>query len=117
MSLLLFCLDKDVISRGPSQLVANNRLNFIKACRNVSIPSHTLYTENIMLFTKGCYSSLDAIARLFERYDVCSGQVCNPSKSIMYAGSMSVVRHGSFASKIGFKTGFLLFIYLGGYHL
>ncbi|KAI5447197.1 hypothetical protein KIW84_014883 [Lathyrus oleraceus] len=44
---------EDVLSRGLSQLVANNRLKLSKACMNVSIPSHTLYIDDILLFTKG----------------------------------------------------------------
>lgn len=112
MSPLLFCLTEDVLSRGLSHLVAYNRLKLIKACRNVLIPSHTLYVDDIMLFTKGCTSSLDAIAELFVKYIECLGQVCNPFKSILYVGSMSTVRHGLLATRIGFKMGFLPFLYL-----
>lgn len=94
-------------------MVANNKLKLIKACRNVLIPSHTLYVDDIMLFIKGCTSSLDAIVELIVKYIECSGQVCNPSKSILYVGSMSTVRHGLLATRIGFKMGLLPFLYLG----
>lgn len=56
----------------------------IKASRNSMVPSFTLYIEDIMLFTKGNISSLDAIAKPFQQYADFSGQVCNPSKSILY---------------------------------
>ncbi|CAI8585505.1 unnamed protein product [Vicia faba] len=58
-----------------------------------------------MFFTRGCTSSLDAIADLFTKYVDCSGQVCNPAKSTMFAGSIAVVRRGFLASRIGFKMG------------
>ncbi|CAI8585506.1 unnamed protein product [Vicia faba] len=66
-----------------------------------------------MLFTRGCTSSLDAIADLFTKYVDCSGQVCNPTKSTTFARSMAVVRHGFLASRIGFKMEHLPFSYLG----
>lgn len=76
---------------------------------NVSIPSHTLYIDDIMLFTKVCSFSLDAIAELFIKYDDYLGQICNPSKSILYAGSMSVARHGFWLARYDSRWGFFLF--------
>lgn len=94
-------------------MVSNNRLKCIKSGRNMMFPSHTLYANDVMLFAKGCSSSLEAIADLFQRYTVCSGQVCNPTKSILFTGWMTSVRHGFLANTIDFKTGYLTFIYLG----
>lgn len=113
LSPLLFCLAEDVISRGLYQLLSNNRLTCIKSSRNVHISSHTVYADDIMLFTKVCSSSLDAIAELFDKYAVCSCQICNPTKSILLSGSMSAVKHGFLANKIGFQMGFLPFLYFG----
>lgn len=47
---LLFCLVEDVLSRDLATLDASNDLKCIKVSRNVSIPSHTLYADDIMLF-------------------------------------------------------------------
>lgn len=113
LSPLLFCLAKDVLIRGLSHMVTSNKLDLIKASRTVLIPSHTLCVSDIMLFTRGCTSSLDSIAELFVKYVECSCQVCNPSKLTMYGGSMSVVRHGLLSSRIGFKMGHLSFSYPG----
>lgn len=66
-----------------------------------------------MSFTKVCSSSLDGIIEFFDRYVDCSGQVCNPTKSIIFAGSMSAVRHDLLANKIGFQMGILPLVYLG----
>ncbi|CAK8544840.1 unnamed protein product [Lathyrus sativus] len=68
-----------------------------------------------MLLTQSNPSTLEAIIELFDRYSLCFGQVCNPAKSIMFASSMVVVRYGFLASKIGFKMGFLRFLYLGAH--
>lgn len=86
-------------------MVSNNRLKCIKSGRNMMFPSHTLYANDVMLFAKGCSSSLEAIVDLFQRYTVCSGQVCNPAKSILFTGSMTFVRHGFLANTIDFKMG------------
>ena len=44
---------------------------------------------------------------------MCFGQVYKPAKSILFAGSTTVLRHGYLAKKIGFKMEFLPFLYLG----
>ncbi|CAI8601996.1 unnamed protein product [Vicia faba] len=77
------------------------------------VPSHTSYADDIMLSTKGNRSSLDANANLFQQYADFSGQVCNTSKSILYAGSRSVARHGMLANRISSTMGQIPFIYLG----
>lgn len=113
MSPLLFCIVEDVLSRGLTQLVSNNRIKLIKSTRDTFVPSHTLYADDIMLFTKGSFSIIGTIKGIFSRYDNCSGQTCNPFKSILYVGSMSLARRDLLASIIGFSMGQMPFTYLG----
>lgn len=110
---LLFCLAKEVLNKGLLQLVSNGKINLMQACRGVLVPSHVLYAADIMLFTKGSVSSFDAIFVPLKNYANCSGQMCNPAKSIMFAGSMSPSRHVMLANKIGFLVGQLPSTYLG----
>ncbi|XP_050896757.1 uncharacterized protein LOC127103549 [Lathyrus oleraceus] len=112
LSSLLFCIVEDVLSKGLSQMVSNDKIKLMKAYI-VLVPSHALYADDIMLFTKGSVSSLDVISALFKRYVECSGHVCNPAKSIMFAGHMSHSRHSMLANKIGFIVGQLAFTYFG----
>lgn len=61
----------------------------MKASRNVTVPSHTLYADDIILFSRGSISMLDSIANLLSLYADGSGKVCNLDKSVIYAGSIS----------------------------
>jgi len=53
LSPLLFCLAEDVLSRGIRKLVNGGKVNLIKATRNVTIPSHSFYADDIMVYCKG----------------------------------------------------------------
>ncbi|XP_058746815.1 uncharacterized protein LOC131619766 [Vicia villosa] len=113
LSPLLFCLAEEVLSRGIALLVNNNHVNLIKASRNCSVPSHTLYADDIMIFCRGDQKSINAIAALLTEYAAISGQVCNKDKSLIYAGGMSADRHRCLADILGFQMANPPFIYLG----
>lgn len=84
LSPILFCIAEDVLSRNISKLVEQGKLNLIKGTRNVPIPSHSLYADDIMIFCKGKLSSITALMDLFNSYALASGQVINPSKSTVF---------------------------------
>ncbi|XP_058742694.1 uncharacterized protein LOC131615239 [Vicia villosa] len=113
LSPLLFCLAEEVLSRGISNLVENNLINLIKATKTAFVPSHTLYADDIMIFCRGDIKSITAIAKLLNDYASCSGQICNTSKSLIYAGGMTQTRFKFLADLIGFKMAFPPFLYLG----
>lgn len=113
LSPLLFCLAEDVLSRCISNLVREGKIKQIKGTRHSMVPSHILYDDDIMLFCKGDSTSIQALTQLFNDYAAISGQKVNPSKSILYAGSMTAQRHLSIATSLGFTVGFLPFMYLG----
>lgn len=113
LSSFLFCSAKDGLSRGIANLVAANQINLIKAAQNCFVPLHTLYHDDIMIFCRGDTKSLHVIDNLLKGYASCSGQFCNNSKSFIYAGGMSIIRHKRMADLLGFKTASPPFIYLG----
>lgn len=49
---LLFCIVEDVISRGLSKLVSNNKIKLTKSYRSMMIPSHALYDDDTIIFIK-----------------------------------------------------------------
>jgi hypothetical protein len=53
LSPLLFCLAEDVLSRSISRLVSQGKLNLIKGTRQVYVPSHSFYADDLMIFCKG----------------------------------------------------------------
>lgn len=101
-----------MLSRGLSQLVSKNNFKIIKAGRDVMVPSHAWYVHDIMLFTRGCINSLDAISGLFTKYAGCFGQVCHPSKSILFDSFMPAARHSLLANRTVFLMGQMPFSYL-----
>ncbi|XP_058757247.1 uncharacterized protein LOC131630489 [Vicia villosa] len=113
LSPLLFCLAEDVLSRGLTELVSNNKLNLIQANRNCCVPSHTFFADDIMIFYRGDIKSLNSISSLLKDYDINSGQICNSSKSIIHAGGLSLARHCRLAEIVGFTIAYPPFVYLG----
>lgn len=53
LSLLLFCLAEEVLSRGLSKLVQDGKLNQMTGARGMQVPSHILYADDIMIFCRG----------------------------------------------------------------
>jgi hypothetical protein len=92
LSPLLFCIAEDVLSRHISKLVVDGKLHLIKGTRNVNVPSHCLYADDIMVYCKGRQSNLVALRQLFIRYALVSGQVVNASKSTIFSGGISQAR-------------------------
>ncbi|XP_058746410.1 uncharacterized protein LOC131619318 [Vicia villosa] len=66
-----------------------------------------------MIFCRGDSKSLKAISDLLKDYGNFSGQFCNYSKSLIYAGGMTLARHCYLADIIGFTKASPPFIYLG----
>lgn len=85
----------------------------MEATRSQNIPSHTLYDDDIMVFSKGNMASIQAVSKLLHMYALCLGQKVNPTKSIIYAGSMNSHRLNLIATKLVFWIGHLLFLYSG----
>jgi hypothetical protein len=98
LSPLLFCLAEEVLSRGLSMLVDNGQLKTLKGTRHTQIPSHILYANDVMLFCKGSNSNIQLLSNFFAKYAQISGQMINPQKSTIFAGSMSSSRLNSIAT-------------------
>ncbi|XP_058761335.1 uncharacterized protein LOC131634725 [Vicia villosa] len=62
---------------------------------------------------KGDHKSLNSIANLLKEYANCSGQFGNNTKSLIYAGGMSLERFKTLADLIGFTMANPPFVYLG----
>jgi hypothetical protein len=73
LSPLLFCLAEDVLSRRISKALLDGDLCPISLCRNVQIPTHVLYADDIMVFCKGSKKNLRCLMRIFELYGQVSG--------------------------------------------
>jgi hypothetical protein len=84
--------------------------------RELHIPSHILYVDDMMIFCKGTTSNINVLKilkKVFLEYAEASGQFVNPHKSSIYAGSITNHRLNQIANNLGFTIGTLLFQYLG----
>jgi ribonuclease HI len=113
LSPLLFCLAEDVLSRSISKLVSQGTLQLIKGTRNVCIPSHSFYADDLMIYCKGNLTGLRALKELFLKYASESGQCVSHSKSTIYSGSITPRRLDIIVALLNFKVGTLPFTYLG----
>ncbi|PNY03176.1 ribonuclease H [Trifolium pratense] len=113
LSPLLFCIAEDVLSRNITKLVSEGKLRLSKGSRNVVIPSHCFYADDIMVYCTGRNSNLVALKDLFTSYALASGQVVSAQKSTIYSGGISHSRLLQIAQYIGFSIGSLPFNYLG----
>jgi hypothetical protein len=113
LSPLLFCLAEDVLSRHISKLVAEGKIIPIKGTRQVHVPSHSFYADDLMIFCKGNMNGLRELKCLFNSYALESGQVINSSKSTIFSGSITPRRLALMVQLLNFSIGSLPFNYLG----
>jgi len=113
LSPLLFRVAEEVLSRGLDALVFQGRLTQVNASRNLLLPSHCLYADDILVFCKGTIANVRQIMHLFKLYGQYSGQMINASKSKFYTGAISLSRTHTIASITGFRHGSVPFTYLG----
>jgi len=113
LSPLLFCLAEEVLSRGITKLVEEGKVKLITGARNIQIPSHCLYADDIMIYCRGNFYCLEALHNLFSRYANSAGQVISARKSTIFSGGISQARLNNIVNLLGFEIGSLPFIYLG----
>lgn len=113
LSPLLFCIAEEVLSRGISKLVEDGKVKQMSAARQVLVPSHCFYADDLMLYCKANTSSLEHLKDLFVKYAACSGQIINNRKSSIHAGGISDMRLENMVQLLGFSVGSLPFTYLG----
>jgi len=93
--------------------VINGNLKLIQGTRDIAVPSHTLYVDDMMIFCKGTTSNINCLKNIFLAYAETSGRMVNPQKSSIFAGSITNHRLNHTANMLGFKIGSLPFTYLG----
>ncbi|KAK9949447.1 hypothetical protein M0R45_004967 [Rubus argutus] len=113
LSPLLFCLAEEVLSRGISQLVAKGKIDTIAAPKKVTVPSHVLFADDIMIFMQGNSQSLRALNRFLNAYAKNSGQVVNKAKSSIFLGRYARPRETIIQHTLGIREGSLPCTYLG----
>ncbi|KEH26406.1 hypothetical protein MTR_6g054200 [Medicago truncatula] len=96
MASFMVTLVEEVINRSLTKLVREKQLTLIHGTRDLHIPSHIFYADDMMLFSKDTTSNINVIKNIVMRYAEASGQMVNLQ----------------IATQIGFQIGTLPFTYL-----
>ena len=113
LSPLLFCLAEEVLSRGLSNLVEEQKIDLMATPLGIVPPSHVLFADDIMVFMRATKRSLRNLMKFMEEYGLNSGQRVNKAKSLVFLGNHAY-RHRIVIKRIlGVSQGSLPFTYLG----
>lgn len=107
LSPLLLCLAEDVLSRANAKLVHQGKLLPMSSLRGYQVPSHVLYTDDILMFCRGTKKNMENIMSLFEKYNETSGQLISFDKSNFYPGNILARRLAGISQILGFKPSHL----------
>lgn len=86
---LLFCIAKDVLSRGISRLVETGQLFPMSGPRGCHTSSHVLYADDIMVFCKATKRNLLNLMSLFKAYGEASGHLISAAKCRFFSGGIT----------------------------
>ena len=87
LSPLLFVIAEDFLSRFITKLCDKGEIHAISSPRACKAPTHFLFADDVLLFTKASLEDLDAISHAFKLYGFLSGQQVNWEKSFIYFGN------------------------------
>ena len=111
---LLFNIAEDFLSRYLSALCTAGAVDPMRASRNVQVPSHLLYADDVLLFCKATRMNAEALKYAFDLYGRLSGQIVSTEKSKIYFGKgVSVRLKDNIHTYWDLRNGFIPFIYLG----
>ena len=72
LSPLLFVLAEDFLSRLLTSLNVSGKLNAISSSHNVNAPTHFLFADDVLLFSKATMPNLKTILEAFKTYGLFS---------------------------------------------
>ena len=115
--LILLCLAEDVLGKSISKLVDEGKLERIKGTRNIYVPSHSFFADDMMKYCNGKISGSKVLKDLFRRHALSACQVTNTAKSTIFSTSISHNRLVQIFNLLDFKIGSLPFIYFVSYFI
>jgi len=80
LSLLLFCLVEQVLSRALELERTSNNLQPMSYCRGTCLPTHILYANDMFICCFGSRKNVRCLLRIFKDYSDASGQLVNFDK-------------------------------------
>lgn len=84
---LLFCLARDYLSHLLLQEAEEGRIKPLTTGRNLTTPTHLVYTDDIIIFMRSDRRSIQHLKQILIHYASTSGQEVNWTKSHLFRGS------------------------------
>lgn len=81
---LLFCIAKDILSRGLLKLRRDGKLNYISSPRGTIVPSHVFYVSDLIVFCREDKRGISNHLELCERDGEASYQIVNMEKNSIF---------------------------------
>ena len=113
LSPLLFCLAEEVLSNAIELKRAFGALQPMPYCRNMFLPTHVLYADDIFICCTGTHKNIKCLMQVFTAYSEVSDQLVNFEKSKLFTGAMIPSISRNLARLSGFSLGAIPFNYLG----
>ncbi|GAA0148411.1 hypothetical protein LIER_42999 [Lithospermum erythrorhizon] len=101
-ALFLFCLE--YFSRLCRVRKASPAFAFHPMCGDVGI-THLAFADDVMLFRRGDFSSVDIMMGCLSHFESCSGLAVNPTKSSVYLAGVRGSKRAAILARVGLQEG------------
>ncbi|KAF9609251.1 hypothetical protein IFM89_014445 [Coptis chinensis] len=110
LSLILFALAEDVLSRGISKLHYQHKILPTLTLKGQKFPSHLFFVDDILIFFNGHMRNIRQISNFLYRYqEACAvGHNVNKTKSNLLMGNISLARRRAITEEMGIEEGCFL---------
>ncbi|XP_048493464.1 uncharacterized protein LOC125494011 [Beta vulgaris subsp. vulgaris] len=112
MSLFLFALGMEYLSRCLGNLKADPRFNFHPRCKKLNI-THVMFADDLLMFSKANQTSLQLVFDAFSKFSQASGLEANLDKCHLYIGGVEETQRAILQSVVHMPLGCFPFKYLG----
>lgn len=102
----------NVLSRLLDEAARKGKIGFHPKCKNMDL-THLCFADDLMIFTDGTKSSVEAILKVFEDFDKMSGLKISMEKSTLFMAGVSTQKQEDILNHFPFASGKLPVRYLG----
>ncbi|XP_042492859.1 uncharacterized protein LOC122072426 [Macadamia integrifolia] len=101
ISLMLFIIAEEVLTRGLTRLIHTNNLKMIYGPRGVPTPGHILFADDIFIFSNASLRYVRNLRDFLCKYQEFSGQAINFEKSKLFLGKIASTCKQTIAKTLG----------------
>lgn len=112
LSLYLFVVCMNVLSRLLDRAAGNGKIGYHPKCRNIDL-THLCFADDLMVFTDGTCRSIEETLRVFDGFDRMSGLKISMEKSTLFMAGVYTQKMEQIIRQFPFSTGKLPVRYLG----